>query len=299
MSEDEELFDEEFLRRLRKMFYKLRQRRRLEDKGKQHTPSTGFTQEFKEHRSYSPGDDFRSIDWRLYARLGKLFIRIYEDVEEFHLHILIDRSGSMMKPHGRKRVVALRLAVGLAYLGLINDHRVSLFSFRDDMTREMPPLNGQGHIHDILDRMRSLEFGGTTRLGSCLNAFRPHQDRRGMIFVLSDLFGRGPEASLEAVRQHLSWRAETHVVHVLHPEELEPDLEGEVRLRDVETGEVRQMNLSKRDLQRYRDRFEQFVERLRQECLKREIDYFTWNTSEPFENAFISLLARGSSLTQR
>ncbi len=298
MAEDE-LFDREFLSRLRKLFFKLRQRRRLKNQGEQQTPSAGFTQEFKDHRSYSPGDDFRSIDWRLYARLGKLFIRIFEKVQEFHLHILMDRSDSMVEPYGRKRIVELRLAAALAYLALINGHRVSLLSFRNEMSRELPPLKGQGHIHDILEHLADLEFGGETNLDTSLGGFHPQKDRKGMVFVLSDLFGRGPEESVEAIRHSLSWREETHVVHILHPRERDPDLEGELRLQDVETEEIRRMNLSKRELEQYREAFDAYVEELRSECLKREIDYYPWTTDQPFEDAFLQLLSRGSSLTQR
>src|SRR5262245_5290873 len=113
---DTEIFDPQFLDRLRLLYFKLRKRRQLQKPGAQATPASGFTREFKDHRQYSPGDDFRLIDWRMFARLEKMFIRIFEEVQELHVHILIDRSRSMVEPYAEKRVAALQLAVGLAYL---------------------------------------------------------------------------------------------------------------------------------------------------------------------------------------
>ncbi len=199
-----ELFDPAFLGRLRALFFRLRRRRQLRRKGQQATPTAGFTREFKDHRHYVPGDDFRSIDWRLYARLERMFVRIFEEVQEFHVHILVDRSRSMVDPFPEKRLLGLRLAVALAYLGLISQHRVSLFSFGDDVQRELPPLKGQGHIHEILQHLSRLPFDGVTSLTRSLAGFRPNRDRRGLVFLISDFFGRAPEEAEEAIRKSAS-----------------------------------------------------------------------------------------------
>ena len=102
---------------------------------------------------YTRSDDFRNIDWRLFARIERLFVKLYEETQEFHVHILVDRSASMADPFPRKRRATLRLAVALAYLGLMNQHQVSLLSFGDSLRTELPPLRGQGHIHRILEHL--------------------------------------------------------------------------------------------------------------------------------------------------
>lgn len=295
MAAADALFDPDFLRRLRTLFFKLRRRRQLRRKGSQSTPSLGFTREFKDHRAYTFSDDFRSIDWRLYARLERLFVRLFEEVQEFHVHLLIDRSRSMAEPYAEKRIGTLRLALALAYLGLMNQHRVSLLSFAEDLRAESPPLKGPGHIHRLLQHLERLEFSGATDLDA-LARFRPRRDRRGIVFLLSDLFGRDPLASAEALRACLNWPAETHVVHVLHPREMRPDLEGELRLTDVETGEQRRMHLTRRDMGRYETEFQGFVDSLAHACLRKQVDYVTWRTDVAFEHAFLDLLGRGSAL---
>lgn len=296
MSADTELFDARFLGRLRALFFRLRKRRQLRKRGQQQAPSAGFTREFKDHRHYTSGDDFRTIDWRLFARMERLFIRIFEEVQEFHVHILIDRSGSMAEPFPAKRAVALRLAAALAFLALASQHRVSLLTLTNRTERLLPPLKGEGNIHEILRMLADLEFGGLTNLESALRQFRPSRDRRGIVFVLSDLFGTAPELSAQALRQAAAWPAETHVIHIVDPGEARPAMEGELQLVDVETQEVRRMWLTKRDLDVYADNFRRFADGVEADCLKRQIDYLRWSTDEAFEDSFLSLLMRGSAL---
>ena len=253
---ENELFDAKFLDRLRSLFFRLRKRRQLQKHGAQATPSSGFTREFKDHRHYTPGDDYRGIDWRLYARLDKTFIRIFEEIQEYHVHILVDRSQSMVEPFPEKRTTALQLTVALAYLALLSQHRVSVMSIGDEMRRETKPLKGQGHVPLLLKQMAELEFGGTTDLVGNLQKFRPSKDRRGIVMVVSDLIGKSPELSAEAVAQATRWPAETHIIQVLHPLEMKPTLEGDIRLVDVETEEVRRIWMTKRELERYEREFE-------------------------------------------
>ncbi len=296
MPDPKELFDAEFLGKLRSLFLKLRKRRKLKRKGAQASPVAGTSREFKDHRRYVPGDDFRTIDWRLYARLEKMFIRLFEEIQEFHIHILLDRSVSMTEPYGAKRMIALRLAAALAYLGLVNTHRVSVMSLSESVRREMPPLKGQGHIHAILKHLAALEFNGVTNLVESLRIFRPGRDRRGIVFLISDLFGRAPGDSTRALEHVAAWPSETHVIHVLDPLEMRPALEGELRLIDVETNEVRRMWLTRRDTAIYRREFQKYLEDLERSCMQRQVNYLGWTTDRAFEDMFLELLSRGSIL---
>ncbi len=295
------LFDAAFLQRLRLLFIQLRRRRMLRQKGVQPTHAHGFTREFKDYRPYARGDDFRAIDWRLFARTERLFVKLYEEIQAFHVHILIDCSASMLRPHPRKRATTLRLAAALAYLGLVNQHRVSLLSFADDIRQELPPLKGQGHIHRVLRHLAAMPFEGATNLNA-LNRFRPARERRGVVFLLSDLLGRQPEDAAAALEVATSWPAETHVVHLLEPEEirpgLRPELLGDVALVDAETGERQRMQLTQGDLDAYEHAFERFLERLARACLRRHVDYLTWRTDRGFEEGFLAFLARGNALAR-
>src|SRR5438093_13739558 len=110
----EDLFDAQYLDRLRTLSLRLRKRKMLMRRGQQSTPAAGLTREFKDYRRYTARDDFRAIDWRLYARLEKLFVRLYEETQELHVHVLADTSASMAQPFPQKRNQALRFAGALA-----------------------------------------------------------------------------------------------------------------------------------------------------------------------------------------
>lgn len=292
----EELFDAAFLDRLRLLALRLRKRRQLMRRGSQSTPATGFTREFKDYRHYTPREDYRAIDWRLYARLDKLFVRLYEETQELNLHLLIDTSASMARPHPEKRRQALRFAVALAYLGLAGQQRVSLYSLADTVRQELPPLRGQGNIEKIIQSVTRLNFDGFTDLQRSFEDFRPTRQRFGVIFVISDFFGREVGSATEAVSRAATWPGECHFLQIVHPLERTPDLEGEVELAEVETGERRRFWLTRRDVQRYTETFDAFADNLSRACASRRIDFFQCATDEPFEDRFLDLLVRGSAL---
>lgn len=292
----EDLFDAHFLDRLRTLALRLRKRRQLMRRGMQSSPATGYTREFKDYRHYTPKEDFRAIDWRLYARLDKLFVRLYEEVQELHIHIVVDTSASMEKPFIEKRRQSLRFAVALAYLGLAGQHRVSLYSMSDTTRQELPPLRGQGNIEKIISAVTKWTYGGVTDLEKCFTDFRPTRQRYGSIFVISDFFGREVGTAVEAVKRAAGWSGETHFVQVIHPWEQRPELEGEVELADVETGERRRFWITKREVKLYAEMFDAFAENLSSACAGRQIDFYTCRSDEPFEDRFLDLLTRGGSL---
>jgi hypothetical protein len=296
---DDDIFDSEFLDRLRAMFLRLRKRKQLRRKGLQRSPSAGLTREFKDYRHYVRQDDYRSIDWRLYARLERMFVRLYEEVQEFHVHVVVDASASMERPFAEKRTNALKLAVALSYLGLIGEHRVSLYAMRERITELLPSVKGQGNIQRIIETLRNLEFDGTTRLRQCLGGFRPGRQRYGVIFVLSDLIGQNPDAVDDALRNIGGWPGESHIIHIFHPLEQAPELEGEVELVDVETGEGRKMWLTRHDLERYTEAFNAYLRVAERSCLSRQVDYLPWRTDGAFDEFFLELLSRGSVLAGR
>jgi uncharacterized protein (DUF58 family) len=292
----EDWMDPGFLDRLRAMFLRLRKRRVQRRRNVLPNPASGLTREFKDYRHYVRQDDYRSIDWKLYARLERLFVRLYEEVREFHVHVVVDASTSMARPFGEKRSTALRLALALSYLGLVSQHRVSLYAMRNRVTDILPPLKGQGHIHRVMEALRGLEFDGTTRLREAFGTFRPSRQRHGVIFVLSDLIGQNPDAVEEALRHVGLWPGETHVIHLFHPWEQSPELEGEVRLVDVETGEARKLWLTRQDLRRYRETFDAYLHVAERACASRQVDYLAWRTDGSFEEMFLELMGRGSVL---
>jgi len=296
MNSQEELFDADFLDRLRALFLRLRKRKQLRRKGLQSTPATGFTREFKDFRHYTPKDDYRSIDWKLYARLDRLFVRLYEEIQEFHVHIVVDTSGSMIDPFPEKRLTSLKLAVALGYMGLVGHHRVSMYSLGESIADPLPPMKGQGSLQRVLDFARELKFGGLTDLNRSFQEFQPGRRRYGIIFVISDLFGRDVNEAREAIRHASAWPGEVHFIQLFHPWEEKPDVEGEIELLDVETQEHRRLWFTPHDRERYEHTFQAFLSDIEKSCQSRQIDYQRWRTDFPFDELFLDLLSRGSAL---
>jgi uncharacterized protein (DUF58 family) len=294
--EREDLFDASFLDRLRVLALRLRKRRQLMRRGSQSTPATGFTREFKDYRHYTPREDYRAIDWRLYARLDKLFVRLYEETQELNLHILLDTSTSMAQPFPEKRRQALRFAVALAYLALSAQQRVSIYSMSDTVHQELPPLRGQGNIEKVIQAVSKLKFDGLTNMKRCFEEYRPSKQRYGIIFVISDFFGHEIGSATEAVARVSAWPGENHFLQIIHPEERQPELEGELELAEVETGERRRFWLTKKDVQRYVETFDTFSENLARECASHRVDFLQISSNEAFEERFLDLLVRGSAL---
>ena len=292
----EDLFDAAFLDRLRVLALRLRKRRQLMRRGAQSSPATGFTREFKDYRHYTPREDYRAIDWRLYARLDKLFVRLYEETQELNLHLLIDTSASMAEPFSEKRRQALRFTVALAYLALSAQQRVSLYSMDGSVRQELPPLRGQGNIEKVIQAVLRLKFDAVTNLRRCFEEFRPSRQRFGVIFVISDFFGSEIGSAAEAVGRVAAWPGECHFLQIVHPQEREPELHGEYELTEVETGEKRRFWLTKRDAERYTATFDAFCDHLARECATHRIDYMQVSTQDAFEERFLDLLVRGSAL---
>jgi uncharacterized protein (DUF58 family) len=275
---------------------RLRKRRELVRRGTQSTPATGFTREFKDYRHYTAREDYRAIDWRLYARLGKLFVRLYEETQELNVHIVLDTSRSMAEPYAAKRRQALRFAVALAYLGLTSQQRVSLHTLSDTVRQELPPLRGQGHIDKVMNALEKLSFGGITDLERGFTDFRPTRQRYGLVFVISDFYGRDPETAPAALARAAVWPGESHLIQIYHPAERSPDLDGEVELAEVETGEKRRFWLTKKDVERHAAAFDNFAEALANTCAARQMDFMQCRADEPFEERFLELLTRGALL---
>ena len=296
VTNDGGIFDAEFLARLRLLFVRLRRRRRQARQGVQESPAAGHSREFRDHRHYARGDDIRTVDWRLYGRLDRLFVRVFESVQEFHVHVVVDTSASMADPHPVKRIAALRLAAALAYLGLSQQHRVALIGVDRACRRELPPLKGPGHIHAIIRRLVDLPFAGIGDLDAALAAFRPDGGRRGVVFLISDLLGGDPARTRELARRFASWPGETHVLHVLDPAEERAPAEGELLLVDSETGAERRVWLDRDAAQRYAAQVVAWRDGIAKECLGRRIDYLRWDAAAPFDDQFVTLLERGSGL---
>lgn len=272
------LFDEAFLRKLATL--KLLVKRHFQGRtGVWTSPRAGMSLEFAEYREYHPGDDFRYVDWNLYGRLNRLFVKVFQREEDVPLHLLLDTSRSMAV--GNKLNYATRLAGAVAYLGLKEMNRVGIFPFARDLARGVPPRGGLTHIHKIFSFLSTLKAGGDTALNEALERFSKLPLESGLAIILSDMLDeQGYELGLSNL---LYKKFEVVVVQVLAAEDLDPPVRGEVRLHDSEGQQ--EFSVGAGAAQRYRAHLQYYENALEAFCRERQIRYILLSTVRPLERA--------------
>ena len=209
---EEELFDDQFQRRLEYLAIVSRRVFAGRMRAERRTKKSGTGIEFADHRDYVAGDDFRSLDWNVYGRLGRLLVRLYEEEEDLSIYIVIDASTSMGFGGGKKFRYAKRLCAALAYVGLANLDRIAVVATTDRIETRLPSSRGKARIFTVLSFLRSLPANGLTDLGDALKTFVAQYKRRGLVILLSDLYDpHGFERGINVLRYN---RFEPFVLHV-------------------------------------------------------------------------------------
>ncbi len=195
----------------------------------------GISLEFADFRAYAPGDDVRHLDWASLARLDQLLIRLYHDEEELHLNLVVDMSRSMAYGAPPKRDLAVGLAAAFAWIGRLRGHHVEAWLLGEELERAEPGASARS-FEAFLDRLDQMPASSTRPLVEHLDRLRLRTRLRGLTILISDLFEpAGPRAILKRL---LGPSTELDIIQVLAPQELEPELEGDLLLEDMETGDA-------------------------------------------------------------
>lgn len=283
-----ELLSPEFLHRLERMELVSRKIFRGRMKGERRSPRKGQSVEFADFRSYVAGDDLRFIDWNTFARLDKLFLKMFLEEEDLHLYVLIDTSESMNFGTPTKLDYAKRVAASLGFIGLVRSDRVRIETLSADARSAGPVLRGRRSLWRMMDYLSQLEPGGTTALGPGIKNFSLRNSGKGILVLISDLMDKqGFEAPL---RYLTSQQMDVYVIHVLAAEELEPQLTGDLQLVDCEDGDLADVTVSAPLLKRYQQTLNAFVGSAREFCNRRGIVYMLANNQVPFEQLVTSYL---------
>jgi len=289
------LFDEEFLKKLEYLHIVSRKTFAGALRAERKTRTVGSGIEFADHRRYSMGDDFRYIDWNVYGRVDKLLLRLFEEEEDLYIYLLLDTSKSMLIGEPPKLHYAMQVAAALCYIGLANLDRVAIIPFSDTIHERLPPARGKGRIFKVFDFLRKVPAGGDTRMGDCLTQFVHQHKRRGLAVVISDFYDPGGfEAGLNALRYN---RFEPFVLQVYDRKEADPRLvHGDLTLIDCETGDEREVTISRSLLEQYAAEHEKYCNELNQYCTQRAFPYFRTHTSIPFDELILRIFRTGGFL---
>jgi uncharacterized protein (DUF58 family) len=230
------LLDPPLLRRLEGLALQVRRAVSGQMGGERRSTARGRSVEFADFRSYSPGDDFRLIDWNAYARLDRFVLRLFVAEQELPLSIFVDLSGSMDWGRPNKAETAKRLAGAIAYVALAALDRVRLTVFAAGPTSGGAPYRGRRAVAELFSRLESFPVGGTTDYARLV--WPVGKQRPGMTVLISDGLGESSiDPAIAALRRA---RQEGAVLQLLAPQEVAPDWTGDVRLRDSETGVERE-----------------------------------------------------------
>ncbi len=289
------LFDSAFLAKLEQLYLLSKKLFRGDRRAERRSRQTGSSLEFADYRNYSLGDDLRSIDWNIYGRLDRLFVKLFEQEQDLDIHFLIDASASMRWEAGgriSKFDQSRRIAASLAYISLANLDRVNVLWFGETLGEDLGLIRGRNQFHAVLDFLRRAPSGThPTRLLPSVRAFTQRLKRRGLVFVLSDLLDpAGYEEALALLRYN---RFEAHLIQVLDPAELRPDASGDLRLIDCETGTPLEVTASPAVLASYHAEIDGFLAGLAAFCIRRGIGYAHASTAVAFEDLVLRVLRDG------
>jgi uncharacterized protein (DUF58 family) len=212
--------------------------------------------EFKDYRPYTPGDDLRAIDWNVYRRMGRVFVRLFEELEDLPVHLVVDVSKSLFATDAARGRAALRSALALGAIALGQHDTVGVYPFSDDLAVARPPTAGKGRVFGLARAMAAIEVGGATDVATSLRRFGALRVRRGLCVIVSDFFDpRGIEALREGLR---SVKHRLLFVQIHRASDARPELAGDVRLVDAEGGTTLDVSVTQAVLARYRAAYERF-----------------------------------------
>ncbi len=288
-----ELLPPTLLARLERLELASRKIFRGQMKGERRSKRKGQSVEFADFRSYVAGDDLRLIDWNLYARLDQLFLKLFQEEEDLHLHALIDVSESMKFGTPSKLQVAKQIAAALGYVGLCRSDRVRVAALGSH-GRNAPVLRGRSGLFRMLDYLESLPSeqspAENETLSQSVKDFLIRGGSTGIVVLITDLMDKsGYEAAL---RMLVGRRMDVFLIHLMSPEELEPPLRGDLRLIDCEDGDVTEITLTSVALKKYRETVQGFIETAKQFCSRRGVTYVLARSDTPIESLVTDYLQK-------
>ncbi len=260
------------------------------------SPYHGFSVEFSDHRQYIPGDAIRNIDWKVYAKTNRYYIKRYEEETNLKSHIIIDHSASMGYISNKisKLEYAKTFASALAYLMLSQQDAVGLLSYTNKITNYLPPRSMKSYLNVIFKNLHNLQPTETTQTSEVLHSLADRIKKRGLIILISDMLD-DPDKILQGLQHFRHQKHEVILFHIQDKQEMNFDFKNETEFVDSETGEKITVNpwQIKKD---YLATLEKNTTYLKTKCHKSFIEYNPITTDTPFEENLLQYLIKRSKL---
>lgn len=253
------------------------------------TVQMGSGIEFSDHREYAQGDDFRYLDWNVYARHGDLLLKRFQEEQDLNVYLMLDCSRSMGFGDPPKFDLARHLIAALAYIALADLDRITVLAFSEKIVNEFPLTRGKARILPLMRFLEKLQVTGhNTNLGRSARGLVHRNNRPGLAVVVSDLFDEhGFEAGLDQLRYR---RFDGHVIQLYDPKEADPALLGDVEMVDVETESLRKVTVTEKNVRKYKELFEEHQTSVRTYCRNYEIGCTQAPATIPFDDLVLRMM---------
>ena len=247
-------------------------------RGERRSLNRGTGMEFADYRAYEPGDDLRHVDWNIYARLDRLFIKLFHTDEDLPFVLLIDNSRSMEFGSPTKLMCAKQIAAALGYIALAHADSVTLYTCAERLSPMLPPTTSKSQFSRLTKALNAIAASGETRLTECLKQLHTYQRRAGMVVVLSDFLD--PRGYADGFKLLSGRGFALTAIHLVSPEEMDPQThlenrptDGDWLVEDAETGETKAVTINAETLAQYKDQQQTFCDNLQRFCTDQGVDY--------------------------
>ncbi|MHC4754976.1 MAG: DUF58 domain-containing protein [Planctomycetota bacterium] len=285
-----DLLDPAFMARLDSLDILSRKILRGKLHGERRSKRRGQSVEFADFRSYVVGDDLRCVDWNIYGRLEQLFLKLFLEEQDLTVHIVADCSGSMSLGEPSKEFYIKKLAAALGYVSLVNNNRVTISSIADGVKWQIPHMRGRNYLPQMAEMLLNMKCEGISDFDGSCRQLSAGRIGSGVMIVLSDfLFKEGYESAL---RRLMSRQYDLYVIQVLSPQEVSPDMGGDLKLLDVEDIDPAEITMSNALLKYYKKNLTAYCNELKSFCTVRGGVYVLANTADSVETLVLNYLRR-------
>ena len=284
------LLSPELLAQLEKLELVTRRIFRGRMKGERRSKRKGQSVEFADFRNYVPGDDLRFIDWNTYARLDRLFLKMFLEEEDLHFFALIDASQSMDFGDPTKLHYAKQLAAALGFIGLVRADRVRIESIGQPLRTPGPIFRGRKSLWRMFAHLDAIEPGQNVPLAEGVKNFCLRNPGKGVLVLISDLMDKQGYES--AMRYLVSREMDVYVIQILSQEEIDPDVKGDLKLVDCEDADIAEVTVSAPLIARYKQTLNAFVEGAKTFCTRRGMNYLLARNDVPVDQLVSSYLRK-------
>ena len=260
------------------------------------SPYHGFSVEFSDHRAYGPGDEIRHIDWKLWAKTNRFFVKRYEEETNLKAHLIIDQSNSMAySSHNITKLEYSKiLAASFSYMLIKNQDAVGMYLFDSKVKKSIMPRSTRSHLSVLLSEMEKISPQKDTNIARALHECADKTNKKGLVILISDLMDDQEEV-LMGLKHFLYKGHEVIVFHILDPKEINFDFDERVRFKDLELGtdiitDPRQIKKT------YQQNMQKFIHFYRKNCGKNRIDYIQISTDQPLDSALTEYFAKRKKL---